>query len=231
MYEHVGNMDASETAYRKALQLDPNIADTSFFHETPFRQTLLDEFLAQERARKLSNPSQVIAAWLAIENAEYDRAIELFDGMDQLNDPGVNLGRGLAYLGKGELDHAREQLNLAAYIAGHEGWNSVRIRNALGIVSAREADCEDAIAMLEGVHNSINHPTSSGYAAGGSTDYAWYIYNREALPGDLLPGFVQSPYTSEILRGMEELARCYQEVEQFDAAEKIFEELRRVSRE
>jgi hypothetical protein len=30
---------------------------------------------------------------------------------------------------------------------------------------------------------------------------------------------------------MEELASCYQEVEQFDAAEKIFEELRRVSPE
>ena len=231
MYEYVGSLDASETAYRKALQLDASIADTSFFLETSFRQALLDEFLSQERARKISNPSQTQAAWWAIENAEYDRAIELFEGMDQLNDPGVNLGRGLAYLGKGEFDVAREQLNLAGYIAGHEGWTALRIRNALGIVSARDADCEAAIVMLEGVKKSISQPTSSGYAAGGSTDYAWYIYNREALPGDLLPGFVQSPYTSEILSGMEELARCYQEVGQFDAAEKIFEELRRVSPE
>jgi tetratricopeptide (TPR) repeat protein/O-antigen ligase len=231
MHERVGNLDASETAYRKALQLDANIADTSFFHETSFRLTLLDEFLSQEKARKLSNPSQTIAAWLAIENADYDRAIDLFEGMDQLNDPGVNLGRGLAYLGKGEFDPAREHLNLAVYIAGNEGWIAVRIKNALGIVFAREADCEVAIAMLEGVSQSISHSTSSGYATGGSTDYAWYIYNREALPGDLLPGFVQSPYTSEILSGMRELARCYQEVEQFDAAEKVFDELRRVSKE
>ena len=120
---------------------------------------------------------------------------------------------------------------MAVFIAGHEGWTAVRIRNALGIVTAREADCEAAIAMLEGVSQSISQPTSSGYATGGSTDYAWYIYNREALPGDLLPGFVQSPYTSEILSGMRELARCYQEVEQFDAAEKVFDELRRVSTE
>ncbi len=229
MHEQMGNLDASETVYWKALQLDANIADTAFFHETPFRQTVLDEFLSQEKAKKLSNPSQTIEAWMAIENAEYDRAIVLFEGLDQLNDPGVNLGRGLAYLGKDEFDAAREQLNLAAYIAGHEGWTAVRIRNAIGIVSAREADCESAIAMLEGVHQSISQPTSSGYATGGSTDYAWYIYNREALPGDLLPGFVQSPYTSEILSGMEELARCYQEVEQFDAAKVIFEELRRIS--
>ena len=219
MHEHVGNLDASETAYLKALQLDTNIADTSFFHETSFRQTLLDEFLTQERARNLSNPNQTNAAWLAIENAEYDHAIKLLEGMDQLNDPGVNLGRGLAYLGKGEFDLAREQLNMAAYIAGYEGWTAVRIRNALGIVSAREADCENAIALLEGVSQSISQPTSSGFAASGSTDYAWYIYNREALPADLLPGFVQSPHTSEILSGMEELARCYQEVEKFDAAE------------
>jgi tetratricopeptide (TPR) repeat protein len=231
MQEHMGNLNASERAYWKALQLDANIAETSFFHETSFRKTLLDEFLAQERIRNLSNPSQTIAAWLAIENADFDRAIVLFEGLDQINDPGANLGRGLAYLGKGEFDAAREQLNLASYIAGHEGWTAIRIRNALGIVSAREADCEVAIAQLEGVSQSISQPTSSGYAAGGSTDYAWYIYNREALPGDLLPGFVQSPYTSEILSGMEGLARCYQEVEQFDAAEKIFEELRKVSQE
>ena len=231
MHEHVGSLDASEIAYRKALQLDANIADTSFFLETSFRQTLLDEFLSSERTRKLSNPSQAISAWVAVENDEYDRAIELFEGMDQLNDPGVNLGRGLAYLGKGEFDTAREQLNLAAYIAGHEGWTAVRIRNTLGVISAREADCETAIALLEGVHKSISQPTSSGYASGGSTDYAWYIYNREALPDDLLPGFAQSPYTSEILSGMEELARCYQEVEQFDAAEEIIEELQRISRD
>ncbi len=229
MHEYLGNMDETKTAYWKALRLDASIADTSFFHETVLREGLLREYLSQQRDQRLSNPNGEGEAWSAIESGDYDRAIHLFEGRKELNDPGAYLGQGLAYLEKGELEIAREKLNIANYIAGHEGWTAVRIKNAIGIISARGEECEAAIPQIEGVQRIIRHLSSSGYSTGGSTDYAWYIYNREALPDDLLPGFVQTPYTTEIRRGMEELGRCYEAIGRFDSAEEIFEKLGRVS--
>ncbi|MFQ5942244.1 MAG: O-antigen ligase family protein [Anaerolineales bacterium] len=224
LLEQQENWDAAQHAYRSALDLDDALADELFFTLSPFRLSVLESYKAEESA----STSIADQGWLALEERSFETAIERFSLLDPLNDPTHHLGRGLAYLGMGRLDEANEMLTIAEFIGGMSGWTGARIQNALGLVAAGQDDCDSALDHLEGARSILDQLTSFGYAAGRSTDYGLYVYNRQGLSQDLLPGFARTSYSEEILEGMDILADCYEQLGQESEALPIRLELQEV---
>lgn len=204
--EQQENLGAARREYHAALGLDDSLFDSLYFTANSFRQSVL----ASYPAKQSENPSSATKGWQALRRGDYETAVKTFSTIDPLNDPTNHLGRGLAYIGMGQLDDAWKVLTVAEYIGGRSGRTGAQIQNALGLVASARGDCPAAIGYLENSRSILDLFTSFGYAAGRSTDYGVYIYNRLGLPTDLLAGFVQAPYTEQNLAGLEALAECYE---------------------
>jgi len=204
--EQQEELDAATREYHAALGLDDSLFDSLYFTANSFRRSVL----ASYQANQSENPSAATEGWQALSRGDYETAVNIFSTLDPLNDPTNHLGRGLAYLGMGQLNDAWKVLKVAEYIGGRSSRTGAQIQNALGLVAAAQRDCPVAIGHLENSRSILDQFTSFGYAAGRSTDYGVYVYYRLGLPTDLLAGFVQAPYTEEDLAGLEALAECYE---------------------
>ncbi|MEP7357268.1 MAG: hypothetical protein ABI847_08510, partial [Anaerolineales bacterium] len=74
---------------------------------------------------------------------------------------------------------------------------------------------EDGLARLAGT-------TSFGIGMLGNSDYGWYIFNRESILPDLLPGLDAVPPTDEAVAAMLALGDLYQSAADTASAQKWY---------
>lgn len=201
-YEQTGNPMQALAAYRRALEERPAWRHAPFFTAgSALRRRALREALFPATALHLAWET-----WLAGRSADAQIAFARLVGLNQ----------GEAYLGLGMAQAAHRQWRAAQRslaIAGQIGltdWAAVRLQVAQADVALGQGDCRSAITHDGTAFSLATSPTSFEWA-GGSQDYAWYIFYRQALGEDLLPGFAPV-LPEEFLAAMQRMARCYQQM-------------------
>src|SRR6185503_7444338 len=125
-----------------------------------------------------------------------------FQSATGLNTAEPYLGLGLAYVGQADYDQADRALRTAQFVPGASGYTDVLIRFALGRLASARGRPGDAIAAYEDGLARLTGTTSFGIGLLGNSDYGWYIFNRESIQADLLPGIDAAPPTDEAVRAM-----------------------------
>jgi tetratricopeptide (TPR) repeat protein len=146
-----------------------------------------------------------------------------------VNTPEAYLALGLAHLAAGEVDAAEVALKTADNIQHLSGWTTVRVKIALGKHEKMRQDFVSATTYFEAALDFIKATTSLGVGRMGSSDYGWYIFYRQSIAADMLPGVSYLVYTDEVVEGMLELAACY-EIQGFSGkAEKLYDHVLEVA--
>ena len=72
----------------------------------------------------------------------------------------------------------------------------------LGRALAAQGRNTEAVAAYEAGLNLLNSTTAYGVGLLGQSDYGWYIFYRESIPPDLLPGVQAVHYSAEAVAAM-----------------------------
>src|SRR6185369_9922512 len=83
-------------------------------------------------------------------------------------------------------------------------------RFALGRLAVARGRPAEAIAAYEDGIGRLAGTTSFGVGLLENSDYGWYIFNRESIQPDLLPGIDAAPPTDEAVEAMLALGDLYQ---------------------
>ena len=93
---------------------------------------------------------------------------------------------------------------------GASGYTDVLIHFAQARLAAVSGQPAEAIAAYEDGLARLAGTTSFGVGRLGNSDYGWYIFNRESIQPDLLPGIDAAPPTDGAVAAMVALGDLYQ---------------------
>jgi tetratricopeptide (TPR) repeat protein len=222
LYEARGNVDGAREAFAQALAARPEWSDTYFFRATPLRLAAAADWRAQNPAGWRPGGTTLAGAWASLEAGQFDAARAAFQSATGLNTAEPYLGLGLAYLGLADYIEADRALRTAQFVPGLSGYIDVLIQFALARLASARGRPAEAIAAYEDGLGRLNGTTSFGIGLLGNSDYGWYVFNRESIQPDLLPGIDAAPPTDEAVRAMLALAGLYRDQGDAAAAEKWF---------
>lgn len=223
MEEAWQHFDAAQAAYQLALERSPQWLETSFFEETAFRRRFQVE--ESDRVGLPYRDPEAEAGWMALRDGEPEIAIRHFEAANSLNAPEVFLGRGLAQREVGDLVEALDALKAAAFAGRGRGWVEVEALLALGSAQRAAGDCGSAVPSYEKAFQLLERTNANGVGLLGITDYAWYVFQREAIASDMLPGLRYPLITSTVVQAAGELIQCYAESGRTDAIAELMSRL------
>lgn len=227
MHETVGHEADARTMYTAALQSRPFWAESFFFRATPLRAELRREWLAEHRLDLLPQDADLAAGWEALSDGDPAKAQAYFERA--LGVPDAYRGLGLAYLAQGEEALAEQALRTARFIPSVSPWDSSRSGIALGKLAVARGDCAQAVFEYERALDELRHVTSFGPGTMGLSDYGWYIFHRESIMPDLLPGVDYIGFTDDAVQALVDLKACYEALGDPGAALEVQAEILRVA--
>lgn len=201
LYEVAGQPEAAAQYFRGALDLRPDWATAYFFRATPLRQRVLE---AWQQANPLGwQPDGGVSnGWQALQQQDYPQAVTIFSQARATNAPEIYLGLGLAELGQHDYAGAEQALRTALFVPGANGQATARMHLALGQALAGKGDPAAATAEYQAGLDLLAATSSFGVGQLGQSDYGWYIFNRESLVDDWLPGMDAVHYDTEAVAAM-----------------------------
>jgi tetratricopeptide (TPR) repeat protein len=176
MYEDDGQENKALEAYHQVLALEPDWADHPNFQSTELRRNSIETM-------RFSDPDPQ-DGWNALEAGNYSLAEGLFRANLGINDARNHLGLGLALLGQDDLSGAEIALRTAQFIDS----GLVGIFDAQARLYEEMGDPARASQAAASAKVLRDHPSTYSPGIMGESGVAWYIYHRETLPADLLPG-------------------------------------------
>ena len=217
MHEAVGRSEAAAADYKSALAVAPAWAESYFFRATPLRQRVVEDMgLAGGPALEPAS------GWAALDAGDFALARERFQRAAGINTPEPYLGLGLSYFGEGRLTEAELALRMAQFAVDTPGLVSVRIAFALGRVHVAQGQPVLALADYRRALDTLWGTTSFGVGTLGSSQYAWYVFNRESVAPDLLPGIDFIVYTDDLVLSLVEMGDLNREQGQDQAATAVY---------
>ena len=90
------------------------------------------------------------------------------------------------------------------------GTNSTQYFLALADAYRREGRNAEAIQAYETLLDQLEQTSSFGIGQLDNPQYGWYIFDRQSIAADLLPGVDTIVYTDRVVKGMLDLASLYQ---------------------
>ena len=100
---------------------------------------------------------------------------------------------------------------------------------ALGMSLTRQGDLKGAVAAFTAGLDLYAQTTSYGVGTLGNSQYGWYIFNRESIDQDVLPGLDDPIYTDGVVRAMLTLADDYQKLGDPGSARQVYEKVGQVA--
>lgn len=231
LYEAVGREADACAMYEAALGLRSFWAHSYFFRATPLRAELRDGWLDQHRGALLPQEPELAAGWEALAVGEPADAQVHFERALGTNSPETYRGLGLAYLAQDEFVLAEKALRTARFIPFSSPWDSSRVGMALGQLAVARGDCARAVVEYEQALGELRQVTSFGPGRMTTSDYGWYIFNRESIMPDLLPGVEYIRFTDDAVDALLELGACYEALGETDAAARIYAEALEAARD
>ncbi len=229
IHEAVGYLEQAALDYELSLSQRPNWAKAYFFRETPFRRQVKEEWAVSNPNAQFPGGPELVTGWIMLDQNRYQTALELFEESLGLNTPEAYLGLGLSYLGLGKCEQAETLLHKADFIPHRSGWTSVLVKLALGKVNKVCRDYLEAVSYYESALHLLDMTTSLGVGMMGNSDYGWYIFNRESIAADLLPGVEYIIHNDEVVEGMLGLAECYVELSDNKKAAFVYQQVLEVA--
>ncbi|MFQ6099710.1 MAG: tetratricopeptide repeat protein [Anaerolineae bacterium] len=223
-YEATGCEADARAMYEAALKSRPFWAYSHFFRATPLRAELRDEWLDRHPRALLPQEPELAAGWEALAAGAPAEAQNHFERALGLNSPDAYRGLGLAYLAQGEFALAEQMLRTARFIPSSFPWDSSRIGIALGQLAVARGDCAQAVVEYEQALDELRQVTSFGPGRMDTADYGWYIFNRESIMPDLLPGVEYIRFTDDTVDALLELGACYETLGDTEAAARVYAE-------
>ena len=220
-YENVAAESQAAALFTRILALQPKWAVSDFFHRTDLRQQVAAHWLADQAFTALSD-DPLGRGWDAFAKQDYPQAEVYFEQALGVNTPEAYLGLGRSQLALGNMDGALAALQTAAFIGGDRGELKARISLALGEAHNRRGDCAAAVSAYENALALMDHSNSTGIGRLGSSDYAWYVFNRASAAADTLPGVEVVVYSDDVVFGMLSLADCYHTLGDVEAEQALY---------
>ena len=224
LYEATGREADARTTYSEALNYRPFWAHAYFFRATPFRARLRGEWL--EQRDRTSNPAGagLAAGWEALAAGDPVGAEAHFERALGLNAVDAYRGLGLAYVAQGEFALAEQALRTARFLPSSSPWDGGRIGMALGQLAIAKGDCPQAIAEYDLALDRLRRVTTFGPGRMGTSEYGWYIFSRESIMPDLLPGVEYIQFTDDAVEALLVVGACYEDLGNVEAAMEIYGE-------
>ena len=122
--------------------------------------------------------------WLALEKGDFTLAAQLFRERAGVNDPGAYFGLGRALAELGDYPGAERALRTAEFAGG----DLLAANQAMVWLYERMGDPLKLAQAKEKVADLLNRGSVFGPGRMGEAQAAWYIYHRESLAPELLPG-------------------------------------------
>jgi tetratricopeptide (TPR) repeat protein len=216
LHEASGQDDLARAAYAVVLSAQPDWALAYFFRATPLRRSVV------AAAGLLAGaPPDPASGWAALAAGDLALAHARFGAASGLNTPDPYLGQGLAYLAEGRLPEAEYALRTARYVSDGQALLNVRTAFALGRVHVAQGRLDEALAEYRRGADILANVTSFGLGTLGTSEYAWYVFNRESVAADLLPGLDYILYTDDLVPGLVELSDLYRRLGDHTAAARL----------
>lgn len=179
IYEENGLAPLALEAYAIARQLEPAWDAAAFFTGSSTWQAALPI-----NGRPRANED----GWLALEQHDYRQAEAIFRSRLGVNAADAYRGLGIALLGQGRHPESNTALMTAAYIDG----TPLPARLLLARYYQEMDDLERSAEEYESARKLLRTAAAFGPDRLGDAQYAWYIYRRESIAPDLLPGWLDN---------------------------------------
>jgi hypothetical protein len=85
----------------------------------------------------------------------------------------------------------------------------VKLYWGLGGAAAAQKDQDAAISAFESGLDMLERTTSYGEGKWGETQYSWYLFYKNSIRQDLLPGVIRPVYSEGMVEGLVYLANWY----------------------
>jgi len=223
LYEAAGRDEEARAAYGAVLNARPFWAHTHFFRATPLRDEVCSTW-REARAAQPRSDSDLALGWQALAAGDAAQAEAHFQKATLTGDAEAYRGLGLTYLAQGRFDRAERALRTARFIPSSNPWDSSRASIALGQLFVAQGDCTQAVGEIERGLDELRQTTSFGPGRMGTSDYGWYIFNRESIMGDLLPGVNYLRFTDSDVEALLELGACYETLGRVGDAQRVYAE-------
>ncbi|MEX1143534.1 MAG: O-antigen ligase family protein [Anaerolineales bacterium] len=227
--ESLGQSQEALASYRQSLALKPDIAGAKFWTESELRQASVDEFAAfptGETARAQASAAAK-AGREAVVAGDLVSAKRLLSQAYGLNNQevGVYIGLGELALGQADFDLTVHYVHAALLIQG-----TIDQAKTEGVLVAAQSDLAAgntplALHRYEIAYNAFLTDASYGWGSVGWSPYAWFVFQRRALPEDLVPQLERADVSVDIAQRLLVLADLYEMVGQQGEAQAVRETL------
>ncbi len=96
---------------------------------------------------------------------------------------------------------------------------------SLGEISLLQGKQQEAFEAYSAAYELLERTTSYGVGEKGETQYSWYLYYKNSIQQDLLPGIIYPVYTNDMFNGLRFLLKWYCENDQPDMALEIYQKI------
>jgi tetratricopeptide (TPR) repeat protein len=223
--EAQGNTAAAQEAYRAALGLKPAIADALYWQQNPLRLSIL-----QDWRRGLPAASTALdKGWAALASGAPDQAIGWFRhaAAENPNSLAPYEGLGRADLELHNYDAAQQTIKAGLALPVTHLEETLGLHLVAGDLADARGDRAGAIEEYATVFSGIAVYDIDGPGSYGDLERSWQVFNREALPGELVPQLLRADVTADMDQRFAKLAQWYQAANQHDLACLVLERVHR----
>lgn len=218
-YEELGQGEQATAEYQRALTLQSNLAQASWWRQSPLREQALLEWQKENPTPPPPISPQgyddyVRLGWHQLEQGHFEAAIRAFNQAQKKDANRVEAYQGLgnAYLEEGDFEEADYYLRTGLFFAqGGDAWTRLRTWFDWGELAHRQGQLDEAIARYEQALDMVRGTTAYGPGTLGISEYGWYIFHRESIMPDLLPQLVRIHVTDDLAQKYFELGQWYEQ--------------------
>ncbi len=224
LYEQLDQSSNAERVYRAALDLEPDWAKAPYFQENNLRKRVIDQWTNTYINEVIDN-GLLDESRYYYQIGEYQKSLELMKEISKFNQPDAYWLQGKLYINLNDYQEAEKSLQTALWMGTTNKSLITDIYISLGEVALLQGNEQAAFDAYSAANDLLEGTTSYGIGDKGETQYSWYLYYKNSIKQDLLPGMVSPVYSEEMVRGLLFLLKWYCSSEQQESAANIFEKI------
>ncbi len=224
LYEQLNQNSNAEGTYWEALEIEPDWANAPYFQGNDLRRGVIDQWINKNNNEVLGN-EPLSDSWHYYQMGDYQKSLDLLKDISKFNNPETYWLLGKIYTKLNDYQEAEKALQTALWMGTTNKSLKTNIYIGLGDVALLQEKEQAAFDAYSAANDLLEGTTSYGVGDKGETQYSWYLYYKNSIKQDLLPGMISPVYSEEMFNGLRFLLKWYCSNEQQESATKIFEKI------